>query len=616
MPPLPAAPAGLPARIAEHARIAPDAVAVHDGTHSLTYGQLIDSARQLAGVLSASGVGPGSAVGLLMPHAVRTVVAQLAVWWAGGHYVPLDPAYPEARTAAMLRETGAALTLADPELLSGAPVLPGSVLELPELPLVPLAEELRDLPAGPPPYDPDATAYVIYTSGSTGRPKGIALTHRGVGLMATAPPCGPLRQEDRVLFHSPMAFDASAFEVWAPLAHGATVVVCASGRPAVEHLATEAAHLGVTVAFLTTSLFHHLAGQDSALFGLVRTVVTGGEALSGPHARRVLRARPALELVNAYGPTESTTFTTAHRVRDEDCDAPPPIGLPLPGVGAHVLNDLLREVPQGEAGELWLSGPRLAGGYVDRPELTAERFMQPAAGADPAEAPWGIRLYRTSDLVSVDADGVLRFLGRTDGQVKVRGHRIETGEVEHALHLHPGVRRAVVAVRRPSAEDARLTAYVVGAPGQDCSARTLRAHLTRLLPAHMVPGIWIPVVELPIALGGKVDHRALAALPLPTGPDDGPPTGPTPPPSLLLSPLQRTVAEAWSAALGVPVDRPEADFFALGGHSLLALCVLEGMRRDLGAGTSLAAFYADPTVAGHATLLAAALGDNQPEAAR
>ncbi|MFZ3475662.1 amino acid adenylation domain-containing protein [Streptomyces sp. 4.24] len=451
MPPLPAAPAGLPARIAEHARTTPDALAAHDGIQPLTYSQLIASAWQLAGVLSASGVAPGSAVGLLMPHAVRTVVAQLAVWWAGGHYVPLDPAYPEARTAAMLHETGAVLTLADPELLAGAPVLPGPVLELPELPLVPLAEELRDLPAGPPSYDPDATAYVIYTSGSTGHPKGVALTHRGVGLLATALPCDPLRPDDRVLFHSPMAFAASAFEVWAPLAHGATVVVCASGRPAVEHLATEVAHLGVTVVFLTTSLFHHLAGQDSALFGLVRTVVTGGEALSATHARRVLRARPALELVNAYGPTEASTFATTHRVRDEDCDAPPPIGLPLPGVGAHVLNDLLRPEPQGEAGELWLSGPRLARGYVDRPELTAERFIQPAAGSDPAEAPWGIRLYRTGDRVTVDADGVLRFLGRADGQVKVRGHRIETGEVEHALHLHPGVRRAVVAVRRPSA---------------------------------------------------------------------------------------------------------------------------------------------------------------------
>ncbi|MFD3779905.1 AMP-binding protein [Streptomyces sp. NPDC058612] len=429
MSPLHATPVGLPARITEHARTSPGALAVYDGRHSLTYRQLILCVRQLAGILSASGVGPGNAVGLLMPHAVQTVVAQLAVWWAGGHYVPLDPDYPAAHTVAMIRETGTVLTVADPELLARCPApMPGPVLELAELPLVPLAEELRDVPAGPPPYDPDTTAYVLYTSGPTGRPNGVALTSRGVELMAVAAPCSPLRAEDRILFHSSMAFDAAAFEVWAPLAHGATVVVCAGGRPAVEHLATEAVYLGVSVVFLTTSLFHHLARQDSALFMQVRTVVTSGDALSPLHARRVLRARPGLELVNVYGHTESSTFATAHRVRDEDCDAPPPIGLPLPGVGAHVLDDLLRQVPRGEAGELWLSGPRLALGYVERPELTAERFIRPAAGSGRAGAARADRLYRTGDLVSADADGVLRWMRRLDGQAPVQGHRIEPGK--------------------------------------------------------------------------------------------------------------------------------------------------------------------------------------------
>lgn len=602
-----APPAGLPARVAAHALATPTALAVHDGINSLTYHQLNSAARKFAGVLSARGVEAGTAVGLLLPHGIQSVVAQLAVWWAGGHYVPLDPAYPDERITAMLTETGAVLTIGDPELLAAAPIPPETSLALSAVPPIPLNSELDELPAARP-WDPEATAYVIYTSGSTGRPKGAALTHRGVELMATGIPCSPLLPEDRVLFHSPMAFDASAFEVWAPLANGATVVVCASGRPAVEHLATEAAHLGVTVAFLTTSLFHHLAARGSALFGLVRTVVTGGEALSASHARGVLRAHPTLELVNAYGPSESTTFATAHHVRDEDCDAPPPIGRSLPGASTHVLDDCMRQVPHGVRGELWISGPRLAAGYVAQPALTAERFIEPSGrtpqGAGSAAA-WDGRLYRTGDLVSTRADGALEFHGRSDDQVKVRGHRIEPGEIEHALDCHPAVREAVVVVRRSSAEDARLTAYIIPASGASWEPGSLREYLAARLPAHLIPSNWAVVDGFPFTAGGKVDRRALAERPLPMklgNTQDG-----TPSPGPGLSPLQQVVADAWSAALGLPVDRPDANFFDLGGHSLLALTVVEDLRDDLGAEIALAAFYATPTVAGHSALLEAAL---------
>ncbi|MFJ7205769.1 non-ribosomal peptide synthetase [Streptomyces sp. NPDC098789] len=607
MPPDPLPPAGIVARVAAHALATPDALAVHDGRHDLTYAQLIANAAQLAQALRLRGIGPGSAVGLLVPHSVRAVVAQLAVWWAGGHYVPLDPDHPDERITMTLRETGAALTVGDPDLLADSPVAAAHALPLPPLPfpVLPRAAGAPAPVAEPAPYDPDATAYVLYTSGSTGRPKGVALTHRGAESMATGLPCDPLRPGDRMLFHSPMAFDAAAFEVWAPLAHGATVVVCATGRPAVEHLATEAAHLGADVVFLTTSLFHHLAARDSALFGLVRTVVTGGEELSGAHARRVLRLRPDLELVNAYGPTEATTFATAHRVHDADCAGAPPLGHPLPGAGAHVLDGRLRPVPRGATGELWLSGARLAAGYVAQPALTAERFVGPTPG--------DARRYRTGDLVSVRADGALVFHGRTDEQVKVRGHRVEPGEVEHVLLRHPGVREAVVVVRRTSVEDARLTAFVVPEAGARCDTVALRDHVSALLPAHLVPGTWVLTDGFPLTGSGKADRRALARDPLPpvrTGGRPGIGDRPAadgvaaPPP---LSPVQRVVADAWSAALGRPVDRPDADFFALGGHSLLALTVVEDLRRDLGAETALAAFYADPTVAGHGALLEAAL---------
>ncbi|MFI5983388.1 non-ribosomal peptide synthetase [Streptomyces sp. NPDC051555] len=597
MSPDPLPPAGIVARVAAHALATPDALAVHDGRNDLTYAQLIYSTSELAKTLRSRGVGPGSAVGLLVPHSVQAVVAQLAVWWAGGHYVPLDPDHPDERITMTLRETGAALTVGDAGLLADSPVAAEHSLPLPPAPVLPRDPDALAAVAEPAPHDPDATAYVLYTSGSTGRPKGVALTHRGAESMATGLPCDPLRPGDRMLFHSPMAFDAAAFEVWAPLAHGATVVVCATGRPAVEHLATEAAHLGATVVFLTTSLFHHLAARDSALFGLVRTVVTGGEELSGAHARRVLRVRPDLELVNAYGPTEATTFATSHRVHDADCAGAPPLGHPLPGAGAHVLDGRLRPVPRGATGELWLSGARLAAGYVAQPALTAERFVGPT--------PRDARRYRTGDLVSVRADGALVFHGRTDEQVKVRGHRVEPGEVEHVLLRHPGVREAVVVVRRSSVEDARLTAFVVPEAAARCDTVALRDHVSALLPAHLVPGTWVLTDGFPLTGSGKADRRALARDPLPpvrTG--DRPAAEPA---RVSLSPVQQVVADAWSSALGLPVDRPDADFFALGGHSLLALTVVEDLRRDLGAETALAAFYADPTVAGHGALLEAAL---------
>ncbi|MDC7335362.1 amino acid adenylation domain-containing protein [Streptomyces lydicus] len=287
---------------------------------------------------------------------------------------------------------------------------------------------------------PDAAAFIMFTSGSTGRPKGVALAHRGIAELVTDPGYLTLTSRDRVLFHSPMTFDASTFEVWAALANGAAVVVCTVERPSFEDLAQQAERHGVTVAFFTTALFHQLAVRRSRIFAPLRTVVVGGEALAAHHAGEVLRAFPWLELVNGYGPTETTTFATAHRVTPADCAGQVPIGRPIAGATAHVLDEDGRPVPDGERGELWVGGSRLALGYAGRPELTAERFTTHPA--------WG-RLYRTGDVVSRRPDGILDFHGRTDDQVKVRGFRIEPGEVEHALREQPEVADAAVTVHRP-----------------------------------------------------------------------------------------------------------------------------------------------------------------------
>ncbi|MEU7161974.1 non-ribosomal peptide synthetase [Streptomyces chrestomyceticus] len=589
---------GLPGLVAHFARTTPDALAVTDGETFLTYAELAAEARAFARVLRDRGVRPGAAVGVLLPHSVPLVATQLAVWWAGGHYVPLDADYPAPRIATMLETAGAVLTVGEKDLVEAAGIPGDRALPPPAR----AAEHTGgDTPApAEDTYDPDAVAYVMFTSGSTGQPKGVAVTHQGIARLAHRPEYVTLTPRDRVLFHSPVTFDAAAFEVWAPLANGAAVAVSTADRLSPAGLARDAERLGATVTVLTTALFHHLAARRSPLFGVLRGVLVGGEALSAQHARSVLRAHPWLELVNGYGPTEATTFATAHRVTDADCDAPPPIGRPIAGTTGYVMDEHGRPVAPGVRGELWLGGPRLALGYVGQPDRTAESFVgHPTAG----------RLYRTGDVVSARPDGTLDFHGRTDDQIKVRGFRIEPGEIEHALREHTGVADAAVVVQRPAPDDARLVAFVVREDGAAAGAAALRVHLEGRLPAHLVPNAWAFVDALPMTGVGKVDRRALAGRAVEGGgePDGGPEAGNPPAAADGLSPLQQVVADLWSQALGHPVDDPEADFIALGGHSLLALCVVEDLREDLGVELSLADFFAAPTVAAQAAHVERAL---------
>ncbi|MEU3462653.1 non-ribosomal peptide synthetase [Streptomyces sp. NPDC006733] len=584
----------LPALVAQHAERTPHALAVVDGDTTLTYRQLVTSARCLAAHLRGHGVRPGDRVALLMPRSARTVVAQLALWWVGAACVPLDPAHPRPRIEAMLADSGTTLTVGDGKLLASASGT-GATLALPEDPLSGFGGD--DVSASVPAADtgPDATALVLFTSGSTGVPKGVTVTHGGIAELVTDPRYVTVTARDRVLFHSPTTFDASTFEVWVALANGASVVVCTTERPSFEDLAQHVERHGVTVAFFTTALFHQLAARRSRLFAVLRTVVAGGEAMAAQQARAVLRAFPWLELVNGYGPTETTTFATAHRVTDADCDGPVPIGRPIAGATAHVLDGAAVPVADGGRGELWIGGSRLANGYAGRPELTAERFVEHASLG---------RLYRTGDLVVRRPDGVLEFHGRADDQVKVRGFRIEPGEIEHLLREQPDVDEAAVTVRRPAEGDARLAAFVVAAPGPVPRAEALRTRLAAHLPAHLVPDELTFVERLPLTVSGKVDRRALAELRGVTATEDR--TEP-------LTPLQQAVADIWGRALGCEVARADADFIAYGGHSLLALIVTDDLREELGVTLALPDFFAAPTVAGHAALVERALLANHSD---
>ncbi|WP_063764311.1 non-ribosomal peptide synthetase [Kitasatospora purpeofusca] len=585
--------ATVPALVARQAAERPEALAVTDGTTTLTYRELVDNARRLAAELTARGVAPGSAVGVLCARGSRIAVAHLAVWWAGGHVLPLDPAYPAARLTAMLDDAAARLTLGDKALLAELHLAEDRSLVLTETGPTGTGDDEH----GPAPVDPDpaAAAIVYFTSGSTGRPKGVLVPHHAVTGLVTAADGVLLRPGDRMLVRTSAGFDLSTLELWGPLANGAALAVPTAERPSAEELARDVERFGVTHAVLATALFHQLAARGSRIFGVLRHVVVGGEALAAEHAGAVLRTYPWLELVNGYGPTEATTFATLHRVRPADCAGPVPIGRPFGGTGAAVLDQDRRPVPDGTRGELWLTG-RLALGYLDRPELTAERFVElPGLG----------RAYGTGDLVSRRPDGTLDFHGRLDDQVKVRGYRIEPGEVEHALRGLPEVAEAAVVVRRAGREDAALTAFVVAAEGVRPAPESLRRQLAERLPAHLVPTAWTVLDALPLTGSGKVDRRALAAEEEPVG-SAGSAVQPASE-SAALGPIEQVVAAAWSRALETEVTTPDAEFFALGGHSLLAMWVVDDLREDLGVELPLGDFLNRPTVAGQAALIERAL---------
>ncbi|MFI6344815.1 amino acid adenylation domain-containing protein, partial [Streptomyces sp. NPDC050560] len=467
-------------------RSTPAAVATVRGDEEVSYAALDRAANRLARVLRERGVRRGSPVGLCVPRSVEMAVGVLAVLKAGGAYVPLDPGYPGERLAYMVADAGVGLVLAARSSAGMLPESDATVLVVEDV----WAELERwdDTPL-PALCTGDDLAYVIYTSGSTGRPKGVAVTHADVAALALDSRFE--RGHERVLLHSPQAFDAATYELWAPLLTGGRSVIAPTGpvTPAVLRECVSA-H-GVTAVWLTAALFHLFAAEDPGCFTGLREVWTGGDAVRADAVHRVRAACRELVVVDGYGPTETTTFATCHRI--EPGDAVPdtvPIGRPLDNMRTYVLDGLLQPVPVGVAGELFIGGVGLARGYVGRPDLTAEAFVASPFGGV------GERLYRTGDLARFLPDGNVEFLGRVDDQVKVRGFRIELGEVEGVLAGHPGVRGAAVLVDGSGASK-RLVAFVVPVEGVDLDVEGLRGFVGGRLPEYMVPGVIVPLGELP-----------------------------------------------------------------------------------------------------------------------
>ncbi len=581
---------GIPAAFAAGAAEHPEAIAVSGSAGDLGYRELLDLSGALASRLVGCGVGPEDGVGVLMGRDAAVVTASLAALRAGGAYVPLDPRWPAERLTGVAEVAGLRALVVDQaardlpwvhQLDSGLPVVTvdgaGRVLDA------------GNVEPGPLPVvgGGGRLAYVMFTSGSTGLPKGVGVTHGDVTAL-TADRTWRDGAADAVLMHSAYVFDASTFEIWAPLLNGGRVVVAPDGplEPAV--LRDLVVRHGVRTAFLTTALFNVIAETDPGALGLLRLAATGGETAAPGVLQRLATAYPDTAIVNVYGPTESTTFATAHHVRPDDVPGGvPPIGRPLDGVRAYVLDAALRQVLPGAEGELYVAGPGVARGYLGRAATTATRFV-----ADPF-AGTGARMYRTGDLVRRDAEGALHHVGRADQQIKLRGHRIEPAEIEAALLAEPPVRAACVLVREDLPGDRTLTAYVVPAPGHTPDPEQLLAHLGRRLPAYLVPAVVHPLEALPLTANGKIDRAALPA------PATAPQAVRRPPRTA----HEEILAALFADVLGVAGVGVDDDFFALGGHSLLATRLVGRIRTALETETEIRTLFENPTVAALATAL-------------
>ncbi|TJZ49607.1 amino acid adenylation domain-containing protein [Streptomyces piniterrae] len=574
----------------EQAALTPDAPAVTFGETLLTYRQLDCRANQLAHLLQEHGIGPEARVGLCLERSIDLVVAMLGVLKAGGAFVPLDPAYPQDRLDFMSRDAELSLLLTSSTAKAHLPGLGIRTLLLDEQ-----TEAIDRHSTDPVSSDvrPDSLAYVIYTSGSTGRPKGALITHDGLvnSCLAQRDEFG-VGTEDRVLQWASPSFDASVFEVF--LALGAGAVLCLAsqedvmpGQGLVDLLARER----ITFLVMAPSALAALPPEAPERLPALRGIVLGGESISPALLERWC---PGRRIFNVYGHTETSIWATV-----EECSAdgqPPSVGRPVRGVRLHLLDGSGQPVPVGIPGELCLGGIQVGRGYLNRPELTAERFV-PDPFSDVPDA----RLYRSGDLLCRRPDGRLYFVGRVDGQAKIRGLRIETGEVESALREHPDVKDAAVQVRdgaEGAGADQRLVAYLVIRPGDERPEEDWRVFLRRTLPDYMVPNSFVTLDSLPLTANGKLDY---AALPEPRRnvPADGPATP--------LTPLESRVAELWAQTLGLDSVGPHEDYFALGGNSIKATQIASRIRQEWQVEFSVRAVLDGGTVTDCAAVLAQAL---------
>ncbi|MDB6068034.1 MAG: non-ribosomal peptide synthetase [Pedosphaera sp.] len=590
----------------EQVRQRPDACAVIFGRSRLSYDELNARANQLAHHLKKAGVKPGMRVGICAERSLEMVVGLLGILKTGAAYAPLDPGSPKERLRGMLEDLQVPVLLAQQRLLT---ILPETVPPISNSTaegeaavrcsrqfshfVVCLDTDWKAISREPPQNLATQTpaeniAYISFTSGSTGRPKGVCVPHRGIVRLVKNSNFASFSTQEVFLQLGPISFDASLFEIWGALLNGGQLVLPPPQLPSLSDLAEIIRKHQVTTAWFTAGLFNQMVDEMPEGLNPLRQILTGGDVVSPPHIKKALDSLPHCRIINGYGPTENTTFTTTFEITPAfDGQSPVPIGRPIANTECYILDRHLRPVPIGVPGELFVGGDGLAAGYVNQPELTAERFI-------PNPFKLGTVLYKTGDWVRYLADGNIEFLERSDLQVKIRGFRVELGEIESKLLLHPGVRQCAVVARPDASGMKQLVAYIVPAMRPAPTAADCQQFLRELVPDYMVPALFATLEILPLSPNGKVDRRNLPAPQLAqeavdeAGPKDE---------------VERELQQVWEAILNARPIGVRDKFFALGGHSLLAVRLVARVEKVFGKKLQVAAVFENPTIEQMAHLL-------------
>ncbi|HEY3975197.1 MAG TPA: non-ribosomal peptide synthetase [Candidatus Sulfotelmatobacter sp.] len=545
----------------------PENIAVVFAEERITYGELNRRANRLAHRLRRMGVTTETMVGCCIERSTELIVALLAVLKAGGAFVPLDPAYPQERFDLLLEETRPAVVLTQRSLaatvLAGRNLASLSVDEVPAT-VMPSADDENPQPAG----GPRSLAYLMFTSGSTGRPKGVLIENRSiVRLVRNTQYCQFGPDQVQLLF-APISFDASTFEIWGALLNGGRLVVMPPQTSSLEDLGRTIREQGVTTLWLTSGLFHLMVEQRLSDLASVQQLLAGGDVLSARHVRLALQNLPQCRVINGYGPTENTTFTCCHPMQSGDVIPDSvPLGGPISNTQVYILDEQMQPVAPGEVGEIYAAGDGVARGYLNRADLTDEKFL-----ADPFVEDGETRMYRTGDLGRWRGDGTIEFCGRTDNQLKLLGHRIEPGEIESVLSRHDGVQQVCVVPHSDGNGSKRLVAYYIAGSSAGAAACELKAYLSARLPQYMIPAFFVPVAAMPLSPNGKVDR---AAFPAPLG------GVATPTPQAPSTALEETLKDLWQRALQVQPLNLDDNFFDLGADSLTIVGVHSSLQKKL-----------------------------------
>src|SRR5713226_9122925 len=569
----------IPQLVARQAAATPEAVALAAGDQTCTYRELNRRANQVAQYLQTLGVQPGVLVGFCVERSFDMVVGLLGILKAGGAYVPLDPGYPPDRLAFMLNDTQAPVLVTQPRLISRLPSGVARVVLL-DTDTAVLAQQSEAEPV----LSATASdlAYVIYTSGSTGRPKGVQITHESLlNLLFWHHRAFAVTPSDRATQLTSPAFDATGWELWPYLTAGASVYLLDEESRVVPELCRDflLSH-GISITFLPTALAESVMALEWPSTTSLRYLLTGADALHHYPSPSLPFA-----LINNYGPTEATVVATFGRVFPTECVAiPPSIGRPIANTQIYLLDEHLRQVPIGTPGELCIGGAGLAKGYLNQPELTAEKFIPHPWSSEP-----GARLYKTGDLARYLPDGQIAFMGRIDHQMKIRGYRIEPDEIMSVLNEQPAVRMSLVIARKDTPGDKRLVAYVVPVPGAYISAGSLREMLAKRLPDYMVPATFVLLEALPVTPNGKVDRAALPAPGATNTLQDAVEAFPS-------TPIQKRLNGIVAPLLGLEQIGIDDNIFLLGGTSLMGTQVIVRVAEAFGVELPLRTLFESPTL--------------------